>query len=63
MDNSSDLDGDGCRDIDEDTDDDGDSILDVDDNCQYVVNPLQETTKEMELEIFVTEMTTVESTI
>ena len=42
MDNSSDLDGDGCRDIDEDTDDDGDSILDVDDNCQYVVNPLQE---------------------
>lgn len=30
---STDFDGDGCRDIDEDTDDDGDGILDYNDDC------------------------------
>ena len=42
VDNNSDLDGDGCRDIDEDEDDDSDGILDQSDNCQYIENPLQE---------------------
>ena len=38
---STDNDGDGCRDTDEDPDDDNDEVADGTDNCQFVMNPDQ----------------------
>ena len=42
------MDGDGCRDIDEDLDDDGDSIPDDTDNCQFTPNHPKTILKAME---------------